>query len=463
MKKKKINFFGILGLLILAILLAAAAALFLFYSGMQKMELHFDDFDAIIASPTLTAKEHYVFTEDGDMTIRCDKSDFVYAFQKEYGETPDRYLAQKIAPYGFTLTGLGFSITDSGFTADVAADFKSFHLAGRLFADISEDDSELVLTPTKVLLGKREFLADTLAERFSLEVPELREGYECLFLKSVDSITASDGVISFTGKLNQRYFGSIFSRLGIMSLRMNAEHEPLSACLLAYLNDMETGMEPILPLLAEDSVRFPELLAELYTMQSQARIDTFRDSLQKKNYGIEARYMAFPPTSELTAAGAKIEEELNANAEALKDYAEALFEAFTERRITIANGKFRYRGALLTSETFSPHTLPKGTSFDFQNGIVCLVANGGLAEKGVELKRILDSPKSLPEGTDIEQSFLIGTLFRGKDGGTWLFYRYGVATGGFNAESAHALVPLAPEVYDEAGNSPCVTIVDLKG
>ncbi len=456
-KKKKPSFFLVLLrlilILLLLILLAAAGFAWWLCDSMKKTAVTLDDIPAYIAAEPMDAGDRLRFDESGGMVTVLDKSDVWWVIDKLYGMDWAQDAADIAGSCHVEYDGVGLRLEDGEAWLDAQGHWKSIVLRASVPLEVTCEDGTIRAVPTGLYVGGRS-VPLSLVERFvSLELESLSVSYtpETAFTDRVESAELSGGKLLLKGPLSTDFFQALpdLSRFQYLRWRlfMDGYGDALEAKRL-YEEDPALTYSAILPRLTADPGAFRDLE---YGVLALMDADAFDDlKLEALNYGFMDRW--FSRISGVPDEHAGLDDRYRVRQDLLKEFQDALEDAYCAGEITVREGGYVYADEPFTMEAFFGERRAEYRVLFDSEPILCVVAAPGYSDKYAPAPaRIADGPESFDRDVDMQRQAPLGVLVMGRDGTPYLLSRSVsnslVAGLGVVETTNYNILPVLPETY----------------
>ena len=468
-KKKKPSFFLVLLRLILILLLLAllAAAGFAWWlcDSMKKTAVTLDDIPACIAAEPMDAGERLRFDESGGMVTVLDKNDVWWMIDKLYGMDWAQDAADAAASYHVEYDGVGLRLEDGEAWLDAQGHWKSIVLRASVPLEVTCEDGTIRAVPAGLYVGGRA-VPLSLIERFvPLDLDSLSVSYtpETAFTDRVESAVLSGGKLLLSGPLSADVFRELPDLPRFQYLRwrlfMDGYGDALEAKRL-YEEDPALAYSAVLPRLTADPGAFCDFE---YGVLALMDADAFDDlKLESLNYGFIDRW--FPRISDVPDEHAALDERYRVRQDLLKEFQDALEDAYCAGEITVREGQYMCAGQPFTMEAFFGEAWEEYRVLFDSEPILCAMAVPGYSDKyAPALAKIADGPESFDRDVDMQRQTPLGVLVTGRDGTPYLLSRSIsnslVAGLGVVETINYNILSVLPETFAEAQATEKVPVV----
>ena len=464
MKKKKKSFghvlFSVIGWLLLAIVLALVAAVFLIRDKLAKEPLVLDDIRACAETVSTGSASHLSFDADSDMTVVFDKNDLWYFLLHYYGENWMEEKNESLSAVHLRLTGFGLELSEEeGIILNVEASFFKSRLAFRVPCRMSFADGTLTVRPVDVVIlghaiSVNRLASSRLAGLLQIKKEDLYFTYtpELTYLQSIDWVHIGNGTVSFTGKLatdwlEQNVISS--SRITVMR-RMQESGRYVGPVLERYASDPLNCYEPLLPVLQAEPGIFTRFLSEYYALVPSAS-----HGLTEKNEGMLWRW--YPDfQNDFTADSFQMREDYEICFKILKSISSKMSDPFSRRSITVKKGELLYKNSPFTLESvFTDNYGMYSAYFDLENSRFCFYLRFPYGYPDYPpLSKLIDGTESVSSPPEKGISYAPALLLRGADGFPYLL--------AFTGKDDYEIREIDEALYHTLFTSEAVPVADLR-
>lgn len=369
---------GIIGGLLLAVFIAAAVLI-----GCAIWKMKTDDVMTYTLEEALDIEPdpgfpHLSFTEDGIMTQSYSDLDLTWFIAKQLKNEafdPADHLPKIV---GLTMDRGAVAIKDGYAQAVIEAAYKGIRLILRVNCQVSFEPGGQVLTgrlKAVEVLGAEipvSFLDSIL--RTGLSDTEITYQIENVLLKEVDSITMSEGALSFSGPVDTDLFENhAMDETRIRIMRLTQKSEDLASPLMD--SDSEDPAERLSPII-DRLVGEPDLFVEMMDQLFVASTATFTRQLglTYKNNGLAQRWFTVYDELGYIDLRQSLYDEYYVMYRFLKSMTTKMSGAYTAGRFRNGENGMTYNGAPFDPESFfgRDYKLLR-PFFSFEEGKLCEV------------------------------------------------------------------------------------------
>ena len=465
MKKKKKKSFGhvlfsVIGWLLLAIVLALVAAVFLIRDRLAKEPLVLDDIHACAETASTGSAAHLSFDADANMTVIFDKNDLWYFLLHYYGENWMEEKNESLSAVHLRLTGLGLELSEQdGIVLNVEASFYKSRLAFRVPCRMTFADGTLTVRPVDVVIlghaiSVNRLVSSRLARLLQIKKEDLFFTYtpELTYLESIDRVHIGDGTISLTGKLSTAWLEQSVissSRIAVMRL-MQESCRYIGPVLDLYTSDPSGCYDPLLPVVQAEPGIFTRFLSEYYTL-----IPSASRGLAEKNEGMLWRW--YPEfQSDFTADSFQVREDYEICFKILKSISSKVSSIFSGKSVTVRKGQLLYKNNPFSLESvFAENYRMYSAYFDLENSRVCFYLRFLYGYPAyTALSKLIDGEDSVSSPPEKGMSYAPALLLRGSDGFPYLL--------AFTGNDEFEIREIDEELYFSLHTTELVPVADLR-
>ena len=428
-KKRSVigTFFGIVGILLLAALVAAAVAAGLFYRSMRSVPAVTDDIHSIRQSESMPVSERFRFhADDRTAEIRLDKDDLWRLLLNSGFEKDIDGLIRRADSLGMTVHGYGIEALENSFALNIDLQYSVFRSAVRIPLSVSFRKNGFVISPTAVKLGDYTLPDSLFVERFgfSLRSYEIRWEDGWYFITDIRDSSYADGVFTIRGSFNT----DILSGLDI-PYRQNdipmSRYSDFFQMTLRALEERQSGQgdgfSEWMPLLESDPSRIRALLEEMFSI-------SYDRGCLKRNYSVFQSFGfadLFSPDP-FSSVHAQFLSQLSFRENMQNLLLRELASLYGSSSLLFRNGVLTYKSspfdpAAWAEELFGSEETGWLTGNGFR--LVFVDSPRAYSEDSPRLRNILSGSAEFSSPVVEKERYPLGFIARGMDGTPFLMYR----------------------------------------
>ena len=191
----------ILGIIILLPILTAVALIII----LKGVSVQTDDSAAFIKQAPMAAEERFAFdSSDKELSINLDKADIYWYLNELKGTDLAGVLSQATGSSGLTVNSCGLILEDGNIGLTIDASFGILSLKGTLGCELEVIGDEFVLMPKTANIIGLELPIEKLVQLVAGDTGtlELKVSFTPTLLTGINSISASDGILTIKGPVN---------------------------------------------------------------------------------------------------------------------------------------------------------------------------------------------------------------------------------------------------------------------
>ena len=465
MKVKKQKSFGhvlfsVIGWILLAAVVAAAAGFFLLRDRLAKEELVLDDIRACAETQSTGSARHLSFSADADMTLILDKNDLWYFLLHHYGENWLEEKNESLSAAHIQLSRFGLELTEKdGFVLNVEASVFRSRVAFHVPCRITFADGTLSVRPVEVVIlghaiSVNRLTSTRLARLLNITKEDLSFTYtpELTFLQNIDSVHVADGALHLTGKLTTDWLEQNViseSRIAVMRL-MQDSCRYVGPVLDRYSADPLECFSTLLPCLETDPAVFTEFLHEFFSLKPPTSL-----ALDEKNEGIVFRW--YPDfKTDFRSDSFTVRDDYEVCFKILKSMSSKVSAPFAKKSITVRKGQLLYKNNPFSLDAlFSDNIGMYSAYFALEDGRFCFYLRFPYGYPDYPpLTKLIDSAESLSSPPEKGMSYAPAFLLRGADGFPYLL--------AFTGQDNYEITEIDELLYQELILSEAVPVADLR-
>ena len=429
-KKKSVAgiIFSIIGFLILAAIVAAVAAIFIFKAKLAKQEIVIDDFSEYAVSTPAPEGEHLSFSPDAEMTFLFDKSDVCWFLDREFGSEWLDKQNETLSKYKIRLNGIGIEIKDEGIDINVEAYLSKTRIPFTVQCETGFNDESLWLEPKSVKVLNKTLPIEKIPFYGLLKTESLNWSYtpSLTYIEKISGFKTDSGKVCITGPMETQYL----NQTSILGVRLRIMRAMLkNGCYIApilenYSNDPKVCFATILPTLQDNPEVFCEMLRQYFSIRVEESVKHLWDN-ENNNFMMSRWFVYDWETYKSDNEAAKTDYDLAFKM--MGSISEYTFEEYMAKRISVRNGELLYKNEPLTMQALYDKNYDMyNRLLDMESVRFCFSIESDEAECAFPpLSRLVDKTESLSAETDLSVHASPALLYRGEDGCAYIYVCYG--------------------------------------